>query len=385
MKQDAFKGFEPEPKPEKNGKKEKVVQEWEVPSWTNPTMRYKVRREGSHWTCTCYFFVEKIVKLGLKKTCKHVDSVKESLGLLKEDLSGYKSAIQKAIRRGNLPLLKLSFAKLMEVEPKWVTWRIVVLAAEESWPYVGIAGRFSFGEESTRENLWKLLVNMSLHPKNKEAEGLNILADKVVRHNEDPKALIKDPGRMAIFNGWMSIRQSIGLLETEPETFWGWFSTGENEFAQEIVATAKRRSKFGEMSGDKMLLFVAAYLACVTKVEPIELEEVPREEEVEAEFEIPLYAWDMHSSKGKIVYYQIRKLFQDESMGEYVAMECWFNIGSAQCNEMVEDSYWWNLCLEAWARRRGKTLEECRRDFKHWWPKIEERISKILHASKRSI
>jgi hypothetical protein len=384
VKQDAFKGFEPEPKPEKNGKKEKVVQEWDVPSWTDPMTRYKVRREGSRWTCTCYFFTERIMKSDKpKRDCKHISQKKQELGLIKEDLSGYKSAIQKALRRGNLPLLKLSFSKLWETEPKWILWRLPILAAEESFLYTGIAGQLSWPEPS-REDLWRLLCNVATHPKNKEAEGLNILADKCEKLKENPKKLIKDPERMAIFNGWMEIRKKVGLLETDPEAFWGLFSYGDNEFAGEIVRTARRRSKFGGMSGDKMLLFVAAYLACSTKVEPIELEEVPKEEEVEAAEEIPSYCWDMHTSIGKIAHYQIRKMFQDESMGEYVSMELWFNLGSAWCDSMVEDSFWWNLCLEAWAKRRGKTLNECREDFKRWWPKIRERVEKMLVARRRN-
>jgi hypothetical protein len=176
----------------------------------------------------------------------------------------------------------------------------------------------------------------------------------------------------------------MDVLETDPETFWGWFSVRENEFAREIVMTARRRSKFGGMSGDKMLLFVAAYLACVTKVDPIELKEVPTEEEVEALTEIPWYCWDMHTGIGKIAHYQIKKLFRDESMGEYVSMELWFNLGSAWCDRMAEDSYWWNLCLEAWARRRKKTLDECKEDFRKWIPKIKEKVEKILLGRRRS-
>jgi hypothetical protein len=381
MEQNIFKGFEPEPKPEK---KEKAVGEWEVRSWTNPNLMYKVRRDGSKWTCNCYYFTEKIMKSEKpSRPCKHIQQVKEDLGLVKykEDLTGYKSAIQKALRRGSLPLLKLSFSKLYESEPKWISWRLPILAAEETWPYMGLAGTLSWPDPK-REDVWKLLANIALHPKNKEAEGLNILADKAEKLKEDPKKLIKDPGRMTVFDGWVAIRQSMGLLETDPETFWGWFST-ENEFAREIVATAKRRSKFGGMSGDKTLLFVAAYLACVTKVEPIELEDVPTEEEVEALPEIPWYCWDMHTSIGKMVYYQFKRMLGDD-MGEYVAMECWFNLGSAWVNEMIEDSFWWNLCLEAWAKRRKKTLKECREDYRSWIPKVKERVEKVMAAKRRN-
>lgn len=385
MKQDAFKGLEPEPKPERNGKKERIVQEWEVASWTNPTTRYKVRRDGSKWSCTCYFFTEKIQKSEKpNRPCKHISWKKEELGLLKEDLSGHKSAIQKALRRGSLPLLKLSFLKLWESEPKWLTWRLPILAAEETWQYMGLAGRYAFGAESTRENIWKLLVNIAMHPKCKEAEGLNIFTDKCQKLKENPKRLIKDPVRMEIFNGWIGIKEKIEMMESDPEAFWGLFIMPESEFAKEIVWTAKRRSKFGGMSGDKTLLLVAAYLACVTRVSPIELEEVSKEEEVEAEEDIPSYCWDMHTGIGKIAHYQIRKMFQDEEMGEYVGMELWFNLGSAWCDSMVEDSYWWDLCLEAWAKRRGKTLDECREDFKHWWPKIREKVEKILVARRRN-
>ena len=302
---------------------------------------------------------------------------------MKEDMSGYKSAIQKSLRRGDLPLLKLSFSKLMEVEPKWIGWRLPILCAEESFHFTGLGGRYAFGEQSTRENIWKLLANIALHPKNKEAEGLNIFGDKITKHNEDPNVLIKDPKRMAIFNGWMEIRKKLDLIETDPETFWGWFSYGDNEFAGEIVRTARRRSKFGGMSGDKMLLFVAAYLACVTKVEPIVLDEVPAEEEIEPAKEIPTYCYDMHSGPGKIVYYQMKKILGEE-MGEYIAMECWFNISSAWCNTMVEDSYFWDLCLNAWAKRRGKTRAQTEKDWEQWMPRIREKVEKILVARRRN-
>ena len=372
-----FFNMEDPPKPEV---KEKKVGQWDVKSWTS-NQTYKVRRDGSKWTCECYFFTERIAKSDKpNRPCKHIAQIKEMLGLQKTDDSGYKSAIQKSLRRGDLPLLKLSFQKLMECDPKWILWRLPILAAEESFLYTGMAGQLSWPEPQ-REDIWRLLVNVATHPKNKEAEGLNILADKVERLKENPKKLIKDPERMAIFNGWMSIRQSMGLFETDPETFWGWFST-ENEFAREIVATAKRRSKFGSMSGDKMLLFVAAYLACVAKVDPIELEDVPTEEEVEALAEIPWYCYDMHTGIGKIVYYQFKKMLGEE-MGEYVGMELWFNISSALTDSLVDDCYWWELCLNAWAKRRGKTRAQTETDWVLWMPRIKERVEKIVKAKQR--
>lgn len=375
-----FGGMEPKPEPEV---KEKKTGEWDVKSWTSDLI-YKVRRDGSRWSCECYFFRERILKSDKpKRDCKHIRQKKEELGLVKPDSSGYKSGIQKALRRGDLPLLKLCFTKLWETEPKWISWRLVILCAEESWKYMGIAGQLSWPEPQ-REDIWCLLVNVATHPKNKEAEGLNIFADKCEKLKENPKRLIKDPVRMEIFNGWIGIKEKIEMMESDPEAFWGLFIMPESEFAKEIVWTAKRRSKFGGMSGDKMLLFVAAYLACVTKVDPIELDEVLTEEEVEALQEIPWYCYDMHTGIGKIAHYQIKKLFRDESMGEYVAMELWFNLGSAWCDKMVEDSYFWDLCLEAWAKRRKKTLNECREDYRKWIPKIKEKVEKILVARRRN-
>jgi hypothetical protein len=388
VKQDCFKGFEPEPKPEKNGKKEKVVQEWDVPSWTDSTMRYKVRREGSKWTCTCYFFTERIQKSEKpNRDCKHIQFKKEELGIIKEDLSGYKSAIQKALRRGSLPLLKISFSKLWEMEPKWLLWRLPILAAEETWAYTGYAGPIAFDQNPQREDVWKLLANIALHPKNKEAEGIRILADKCILHKEDPKKLIRNVERLNVFYGWMEVKKRIETIETDKEGFWTWWNgwlRPENDFAAEILRTCKRRVYFGGMSGDKELLLTVAYFACVMKVDPFELEEVPAEEEVEALPDIPWYCWDMHTSIGKIAYYQIKKMFQDESMGEYVGMELWFNLGSAWCDSLVEDSYWWELCLKAWAKRRKKTLDQCRVDYERWIPKIRERVERILAARRRN-
>ncbi len=376
-----FFNMDDPPKPEV---KEKKTGEWKVKSWTNGNY-YDVRRDGSRWTCTCYFFTERIAKSDKpSRGCKHIQQKKEELGLVKEDMSGMKSAIQKALRRGDLPLLKMSFSKLMEVEPKWILWRLPILAAEESFLYTGMAGTLSWPEPK-REDVWKLLVNIATHPKNKEAEGLNIHGDKITRHNENPSDLIKDPKRMAIFNGWMAIRSKIDLIETDPETFWGWFSYGDNEFAGEIVKIARRRSKFGGTGGDHTLLFSAAYLACVTKVEPIVLDNVPAEEEIEPAKEIPWYCWDMHTGVGKIAHYQMKKAIGDESMGEYVAMELWFNLESARCDRMIEDGFWWDLCLDAWRKRRGKSREQTATEWELWMPRIKARVEKMMAAKKRPV
>ena len=97
------------PNKPKKTKKDAITREWKVPSFTSEK-EYLVTQTGTKWSCDCPYFKEK------KRQCKHITFKKQELGLVKPDMSGLKSAIQKAIRRGDLSLLRLSFQRLWEMQ-----------------------------------------------------------------------------------------------------------------------------------------------------------------------------------------------------------------------------------------------------------------------------
>jgi hypothetical protein len=362
----------------KKEKREVVAREWNVNSSSTEKV-YTVKSIGSKWFCNCKHYV----KSEGKKACKHIRAKKQELGLIKPDMSSYKSAIQKAIRRGDVGLLKLSFSTLWEKEQKWLCWRLTVLAGEESWKYTGWAGRFGFAENPSREDLWKLLYTMTVNPKDKDAEGLRITEARVRKRGLKLEDWV-DKDKLPIIRDWIDVVNRLSEAYMDREKFWSSFIPPEdNEYARETVKTCKRRFYAGGMQDDRILMLTVAYLACVMRLEEPVLMDVPKEEEVEPAKAIPWFAIDMHTREGKIARNKIRKMFVDKEMGEYVSTQLWFYIESAKCDRLVKTSYWWPKALATWRFARGKSVEDVEKDWAEWGPKIRELVEKgwTIHGS----
>ena len=352
---------------------EKIIQEWKVQSWTSDAL-YTVRRDGSKWSCTCYYWQNK------KKQCKHITQKKQELGLIKPDLSHYRSAIQKAIRRGDLSLLKKCFSKLWEEDSSWLKWRLPVLACEEIWPFTGIAVEMAMDKEIGREQIWKLLANLTLKPKNKEAEGIAELLFLYKTRGFDAEKFIEDEAKLRMFKEILKLKENEKLWKENKEEYWKLYSEPLNEASKNFFNQIKRRINY---AGPSDMFVVAAYFSTIYELEEVVLDEVTGEEEVEPAVQIPWYCYDMHTSVGKQVYYQLKKAYGEE-MGEYLGNELWWFEESAVCDRLVEDSYWWWKNREIWYRKRGKTVEQAEKDWEIWGPEIKDRVVEKVRAFEKA-
>jgi hypothetical protein len=348
----------------KKAKQDLTIQEWTVPSFTSDQV-YIVRSEGSKWSCNCPYFTAR------KRQCKHITFKKQELGLIKPDMTSAKSAIQKALRRGDLPLLKLAFSNLWEKERKWLCWRLPILTSEENWKYTGWAGRIGFVENPQRDRVWSLLASIALNPKDKDAEGMRLAVNDLLKNGWPIEDWI-EPERVRLVQGWIDIKKKFFK---DRDKFWESI-TPQTDYADEIVRTCKRRR--GGMIDDQELLGVTAYLACATAVEQPVLDQVIKEEDVEVPLEIPWWSCDFHTSIGKIAQAAVKKMFADKDMAHYVASDLWFNCESSKCDRLVEHSYFWPLCLKLWRHARGKTEAQVEADWGYWGPKIKALVEKSM-------
>lgn len=366
--QDLFEGVKNNTS--KKGKKEVIIEKWKVKSLSSDK-EYDVTRAGSRWSCTCFRFVE------MKKQCSHISWKKEELGLVKPDSSGWKSGVQKAIRRGNLSLLKLSFGKIWEIDPKWLLWRFPILAGEETDRFTGIAGRVSFTDTPTREKIWGCLANMTLQPKCKEAEGLRVFSRQIIEQKWNPEDFVEGE-RLRELLAWMDVQKKIDWDGQNKQEFWSWFNVSMNEYAKETLTTCKRRFYTGGMGGDRELMITIAWMSVTRPWPEPEIMDVPKEEDVEAAKELPWYVWDMHTSIGKIVRSELRKLIEDRMEWRYVSDDLWFNSESAKCGKLVQGSFWWETMVRSLWKRYGRTPEEAANDWERWMPKIRSMVEKEM-------
>jgi len=350
----------------------KVIEEWLVPSWTSNAI-YTVKREGSKWSCSCFYWLQN------KKQCKHITQKKQELGLVKPDFSHYRSGIQKSIRRGSLPLLRKCFSKLWEEDKSWLFWRLPVLAVEENWMYGQIAVGMALDKETERESVWKLLANITLKSKNKEAEGIAELLYLYKTRGFDAEKYIEDEGKLRIFKEIVRLKENENLWKEDKEKYWELYSL-PLDMSERFFKAMKRRINY---AGPSDMFVVAAYFSTIFELEQVELDEVSKEEEVESAERILWFAYDVHTSWGKIVYYQLKKVYGEE-MGEYLGNELWWFEESAVCDKLVEDSYWWSKNREIWYRTRGKTVEQAEKDWVVWRPEIKRRVVEKIIARERA-
>ncbi len=105
-----------------------------------------------------------------------------------------------------------------------------------------------------------------------------------------------------------------------------------------------------------------------------------KEEDVEPAKELPWYVWDMHTSIGKIVRSELRKLMEDKMEWRYVSDDLWFNQESAKCDRLAEGSFWWPLMVNALWKRYGRTEEQAKRDWSEWAPRVQRMIEEQVRG-----
>lgn len=101
---------------------------------------------------------------------------------------GCKSGLQKAVRRGDLPLGKHCFDFLWgnRVQKVWVKWRLPILIIEEVFFLCGELAKFLKSETEDRKEWWKFYSDAILAKKNKDASSIAYLGrlDSDIDHPE---------------------------------------------------------------------------------------------------------------------------------------------------------------------------------------------------------
>lgn len=359
------------PSKPKKDKKDVTIREWRVPSFRS-NKEYVVRQEEKKWTCTCPSYMKR------KKVCKHIQRIREKLGLSKPDASGWKSGIQKGIRRNDLPLLRLCFDRLWQDKTlrRWLLWRLPILAGEEVESYVGLTSRLQ--GNASRESVWELLARMSVSHKSKESEGLRVCSHLVIEQKWSPEDFVQGE-RLRELLSWMEIQKRIDWDGKNKEEFWSSFQT-LSSYAKETITTSKKRFYGGGMACDKELMVTVAWMASREDWQEPEAFPVPGEDAVQKITTLPFFIYDGHTSIGRLIHAQLRKVIPDKEQWRYVTDDLQFNMESARCDRLTGNSFWWPLMVNALWRRYGRTAEQAEKDWETWRPVIQKMIEEQIRG-----
>lgn len=262
---------------------------------------------------------------------------------------GSKSAIQKAIRRSDGPMLTQAFETLWEWDRQWLLWRMPVLAAEEVWPLLGkthatvleVKGYLK-GEPGPRasamvkKKVGDVIREMCASEKEKSPGGLCGLASDAWAKKYEPSNDDELRDRQ-----WRAMRRLIKMVE-EGQTREAWRVLSEKadkatEERRLIVTGAKYRYFAGGMSGDQMLLLGAAVIALTEK----ELPKLKKKKLswVERTGEWPWYVYDMHTKLGKNA---LKQVMEQQGIRSYWWLaNVWFEMESGWTDRMAHTAYWW--------------------------------------------
>lgn len=327
-----------------------------------------------------------------------------------------KSAIQKAYRRGDVPLLNASFDMLAaSSEWEWLIRRALIFPAEEHWNVTYGTGRVLnlqvnplVKQGSKSEALAILREHLglsSLWVKNKTADGIRATAEYLIHmEKDDARSFVDEAIRPLVTEIEMVLLQQ--MLEIENE-----FAAGAKSLSKELweeiwravdeiapkgssdpelklrdqVGACYFRSKFGAMPSDKTLL------ACVTLLSldamncgiqggfppnPFDLAPYPDTSGDSAITSWPWWVADMHTKQGKIAISRTAKEF---GLPMPIIKAMWFYEESAKCNATNANTFWWDVAKKCSYHSKGYTIEKCNTLWENVRPFIKEIVAKMLN------
>jgi len=270
-----------------------------------------------------------------------------------------KSAVQKAIRRGDLGVLRWSLDRVWR-RPEgraWLCRRLPILAGEELWSHVGWAGytgrigqalvKRPGAEQAARVVLEGAAAALAAAVKNKDAEGLQTLA----RWGEDLPASVG--ALTAALQAGQALRVAVitfALLGQggDPWTvLLGWAATHGTTESVLVVEEARARYGRGALEDDQRLFVGAAVLAALypeqvaTHIElhPVEAFAVPPDWVVA----------DMHTDLGRRALSRVAKA---RNIPRETLSTLWFYMESARLDRERTDG-WWPTAVETILQRHG--------------------------------
>jgi len=301
-------------------------------------------------------------------------------------VSIWKSALQKSWRRGDTELLTATVNAIWASDPDWLTWRLMILPAEEQWMLsaeIGYLARFAkemkaeTDSDVMRQKILCKLVDTTKLIKNKDADGLRTLGETLTtmlnKGETKPREELLEVLKAKTTNDQyqlvleMAEVEKIAVEEKKvPKEIWGdiWTRVDAAEhyeerdadqykYLREGVGAAYFRGLQGGMLGDRTLLVSVALLHLYHYYhEPVSMktlvDDMPKAPAVrvdtwgdlETDMVIPWYVYDSHTGVGKRVLGYLNKstLFQRDFIDWL-----WFFRESCPVNGISNYSWWWEL------------------------------------------
>lgn len=359
---------------------------WTIDSFSTPGVQYEIVGDAKKLTCTCPQYVKR------HAACKHIKMVRQTefpgtVQPKKTDLSLYKSAIQKGVRRGRLGLVKTCFEKLWPAtETKaqsWLMWRLPVIVMEENiglypWAVDQLAREKLKTVPNLRPLAWKILAALTLLPKNKDAAGLYSMVEQTAEGC--PPQQIPDP---TFFQQVLQELPRLGLPEGSKvldKVAWG-AVIGRTYFPfREAVASCRTRQYMGGMDWDKKMFCAGALLMaqpefCHAVIYP-DAEWVSDLEMVKPE-SLEWWATDVHSSAGRRA---VAILAKQKKLPWPVPTfsDVYFHLESAMVDTGSLASRWWGPAVEARMSWQVGSFVAAVEGFRSVKPELQKLITGFL-------
>lgn len=272
--------------------------------------------------------------------------------------SACRSLLQKAVRRGDLSLIRKVASYLNGIgDGHWLAKRTAVIIFEECWP-LGV--RLDLTTEFT--NTVNSLIRVAQSVKVKDATGLGTLAYAL------------STGDNSVLSGSLADRHIKIVSEAikRPKDFWNWVSTNCSQESQHtLVDVAEKAHRRGGWPWDRAFMQAAAYLS-ITENIPI----VTTAKQQSQEF--PLWvALDKHTPQGKQALRHVAKKIGIPSNQLFWVS---FYFESALTNEAT-DSFWWSKEVNWRLHQVGLDFDQA----SLIWDKAQPIIAEILKAEAEDL
>jgi len=230
---------------------------------------------------------------------------------------GARSAIQKAIRRGDVDLCKTAFDVLWknEEQRKWLKWRIYSLVVEEAYYLSGELAVFLSSNPKTEKEWRTFLYKLCVAPKAKDNNALWFLYSK--NHIQDieywsnrcnvAKFFFSFPGV-----SFTELSKNKNYIADLSNKMFDYIQKSKNLslYESKAIELLHKRSLAGGMTGDRCICITAMLLIAELHINESQINELI-EKSVQLwvkrygvrkpkTVEYPWYVFDMHTQVGKI-------------------------------------------------------------------------------------
>lgn len=199
------------------------------------------------------------------------------------------SAIQKGIRRGDIPLVVAAFSLLWEKDRSWLLWRVPILAVEEYWPSAARMPSGVMDRSVDRGVLLDFLLSLALCPKDRSAHGLCRMY----------AGWVNEPGHRGKQARWM--RRALELNESGTASrAIEFFRSEAAGLASRVVEVAKYRFADGRggMAGDRKICLAAMVLALTETAASYDMPRYGGDIPSKGYDRWPWWCYDMHTKPG---------------------------------------------------------------------------------------